>query len=140
MGLFSRPDAELRELLTAIQASSHIRDIQAVAAGNPPPPPRFGESLDARIDRAAALVQKLARKGKEDVACALLLELRKAPVPQAVVFRANASASFEQASEAAITALENAPPDPRQAEKDQHWRMVVEEVARRGSLDLPADA
>ncbi len=145
MGLFGNKELrELRELLDAMQGST-TRDIDAIRAGNPPPLTDleakggvFAEmTFNNRITRAANLVKRLAAKGKQAEAEALLAEFRSKPLPQALLFR-SAEPTREASNRAALDAaeqLETIAPDPKQELNDEQWRSVIDEIRVRAELE-----
>jgi hypothetical protein len=137
MGLFGGRDADsLRELLSAMHGST-LRDIDAIQAGNPPPPrgPLPDMQLNSRIDKASALTVKLCQKGKQPEADTILTEFAAKPVERAVFFRATQVGGFDAAAAAAAKELEELGPDPEQDEKNRQWRAVIDEIRKRTGID-----
>jgi len=138
VGLFGNKEAgELRQLLETMQLGT-LHDIDAIRGGNPPPPGKYSQdtNLNARIGRAAGLVERLKDKGKTTEVDSILREWETKSVPQTVLFRAEepTQQSFQRATEKAAVRLDSLPPDPAQGEKDQQWRKVMAEI--RGRADL----
>lgn len=135
MGLFGDKRAdELKSLLSSMQGSS-LEGIQAIldwkSSGESGPGP--DSTLNRRISEAAALVTKMRGKGKVDQAEAILRDYESQPVPQSLLFRADAptSAAFDKAAAEAAERLDAMGPDPEQQAKDAMWRSIVAEVRTR---------
>lgn len=139
MGLFSRPDAELRTALSGLQNTTQIRDIDRVLSGETLERTAFGESLDEQIARAAGYAQKLTRKGKEAEAASILSDFRERELPQFVLFRAEQPTreAYDDAAARAATALESTEEQQREVDRARQWKAVVDEIARRAGVALP---
>jgi hypothetical protein len=157
MGLFGNKEPqELNQLLDAMQGSS-LGDIEAIRAGSPPPltdsqsssSVLAGMTLDKRISKAAALINKLQSKGKQGEAETILTEWEAKEVPvQAFGTSPEAMAELDRLSELRKVKSENLLPitgsgtaaqaeEKRREElqrlwaKDAQWKLVIEEIRER---------